>query len=237
MTMTPDLWLFVDNEGCMTPGKGVAWDVAGMIEVRRQLAQRKSWRLVITTGRSAPYTEALWQFIGCPPGPHIVEGGGLLYWPESGAIEKLGPDWDRELVQSKLLTLPFDFEAGKVNCISLYPRHGSSIEWLPECKKVLGKLADDLELVCSSAAIDVTARGVNKGAAVSHVRQRFGSLSARAVTFGDGFNDLSMHDVADIAACPANALAGVSERCDFVSPRQQVWGLLDLFAKLDDLVA
>lgn len=225
--ITNDLWLVVDNEGCLTPGKGQAFDLPGALKLRRFLELRPNWRFTIATGRSAPYTEALWQFIGCPEGPHIVEGGALLYWPETGLVERLGQAWEPTMVEEKLRHLPFDLEAGKINCLSFYPRHGKPMDWVRECNSALGALTRDLEITCSSAALDITASGVSKGSALDHLRQRLGLKGVTVATFGDGLNDLSMHFVADLAACPSNADPCVRQQCAFVAKREHILGLLE----------
>ena len=222
-----ETWFFVDNEGCLTPGKGLPFDLEGIIAVRSILRERPELHLVITTGRSAPYCEALWQLMGCSSEPLICEGGAGLWWPRSGLFENLGKPFPRAQVLARLAEIPAELELGKANCLSLYPRDCTPDDLLPKCRVALGSMVEMLELACSVAAVDITMRGISKGSAIVAYSQRFACQPFRLVAFGDGMNDLPMFEVVEWKACPSNARPELQARADFVSRQNHVWGLLD----------
>jgi hypothetical protein len=81
--------------------------------------------------------------------------------------------------------------------------------------------------------VNITARGVTKGTAVTWLAGRRGLHLAAAVAVGDGWNDVSMFDVAGTAVAMGQAPEGVRDRADVVAPAFDQDGLatvLDLLA-------
>jgi hydroxymethylpyrimidine pyrophosphatase-like HAD family hydrolase len=72
--------------------------------------------------------------------------------------------------------------------------------------------------VSNPTYLEVTACGVDKGAAVATLAARLGLSPAEVLAIGDGPNDLSMLTFAGVSAAPANARPEVLAAADFVAP-------------------
>lgn len=72
--------------------------------------------------------------------------------------------------------------------------------------------------VSNPTYLEVTARGVDKGAAVATLAARLGLSPAEVLAIGDGPNDLSMLAYAGVSAAPANARPEVLAAADLVVP-------------------
>ena len=82
--------------------------------------------------------------------------------------------------------------------------------------------------------LDITRYGVNKGTALRHLAEHLGIPLDQVAALGDGFNDLSMFDVAGLSIAVANASPAVRERADLVAPSNDqdgaAWALAQLLA-------
>lgn len=223
--------LFTDNEGCLTPGKGRSYDLAALAQLRAWLAAHPALQLVLCTGRSVPYCEALLQAAGLQAAgwPMICEGGAVLYHPAQDRLEVIAPVPDFSAIMEALPQGTCYPELGKAACLSLYPSIGGMS--VPELGAMVEAACLRLGIECarsmSAAAVDITAPGVDKGFGVRLLSQRMGWDIHQCGGFGDAANDLPMLDVVGWPMAPANATEAVRERCRFVSAHDSTLGLLD----------
>lgn len=106
----------------------------------------------------------------------------------------------------------------------------------------LGRVADQLarldrplEIAQSRTnLLDITPHGVNKGAALRHLAGHLGVPLHEVAALGDGFNDLSMFEVAGVSIAVANAVPELRQRADRVAPSNDedgaAWALSALLA-------
>lgn len=64
--------------------------------------------------------------------------------------------------------------------------------------------------------IDIVPRGATKGAALRELADRLLPAHGRVVTFGDSWNDMSMHEQADVSVTLRYSPHELIERCDMV---------------------
>lgn len=86
-------------------------------------------------------------------------------------------------------------------------------------KEMLPLFGGDVDIILSESEIlEAQQKGVSKGSAVKLIRDALAERGTpkRVVCIGDYENDLEMLRVADLAACPSNALDSVKETSDVV---------------------
>ncbi|OQB83347.1 MAG: putative phosphatase YwpJ [Planctomycetes bacterium ADurb.Bin126] len=235
--MNERIVVFVDNEGCLTPGTLFGYDLMGLQKVRELLGKHTRFAVVPCTGRSAPYTEALAQCLGIQnvSYPLIVEGGAALYEVAAKRLIPLKPSDELNYLDGALPRGGWDLELGKYHCRSYYPGEGVRLEdLLPRIRSIVLDHQLALDVTSSSAAVDVTPRGCSKGDAVTQWCMRMGVPLASTVGIGDQANDLSFLTRVGLPCAPANATQAVKDIARYVSPYPDVAGVLDILNRLKD---
>src|SRR6266699_3468414 len=120
--MKPIRLVFSDNEGCITPGKGLAFHLDDLTLLQGML-KSFSRNFSVCTGRSVPYVEALAQALDLLDStfPCVCEGGAVLYWPKLDQSEALSPLPEEKDIVAYLQPGSYRVELGKLACLSLYP--------------------------------------------------------------------------------------------------------------------
>ncbi|MCP5067896.1 MAG: HAD hydrolase family protein [bacterium] len=93
--------------------------------------------------------------------------------------------------------------------------HPSDLRDLTELQRVVqdGLRDADVEVSRSSAAVDVTPRGENKGWAITNVLSAHGLTWRETMVMGDRLNDLPALELAGLAVCPRECDAEVEAAC------------------------
>lgn len=223
--------VFTDNEGCLTPGKGKAYDLEALVELRELRRAYPTLHLVLCTGRSMPYSEGLLQALDLQDSrvPAICEGGPVLYYPAEDRHEILGevPDFGRILA-----AMPSGScypELGKLACLTLYPAKGfpGVTELGRQVRQACQALDIRANVTESAAAVDITLPGMDKAHGVRAVAHRMGWDLASCAAFGDAANDLPMLKAVGMPMCPANALPEVKRCCAFAATQPAARGLVE----------
>ena len=98
---------------------------------------------------------------------------------------------------------------------------------LLENEAKLRRLNLDINLVYSAPHyLEITRRGVTKGAAVANLASFLGIPAERVAAVGDGENDISMFEVAGLAIAMGNAAPQVQQAADLVAPTNDQDGLV-----------
>jgi hydroxymethylpyrimidine pyrophosphatase-like HAD family hydrolase len=229
--MKPIRLVLSDNEGCITPGKGLAFrldDLSDLQTTLRSFGQNFS----VCTGRSVPYVEALVQVLGLVESavPCVCEGGAVLYWPKLDRFEALSPIPNERDIVAFLQPGSFSVEIGKIGCLSLYPSNGATVNDLFR-DITNGVKADAFNITTAGVAVDITAGGVDKGFGVREVCKRASISLSEVLCVGDSLNDIPMLKIAGFSACPNNAMDEVKRIVDFVAPSDSTRGLLEILDK------
>jgi hydroxymethylpyrimidine pyrophosphatase-like HAD family hydrolase len=160
------------------------------------------------------------------PIPCICEGGGVLYTPRSDRTELLTDPIDPMPLRTVLKGAAFREEPGKITCYSVYPEEPDTIPTLHDRILSTG-LSDRFNITVSSAAVDVTPKGIDKGSALRIVSERLGVGLDRVIAFGDSANDVAMLKVAGFSACPSNASEAARKASRYKSLHPSTLGLID----------
>jgi hydroxymethylpyrimidine pyrophosphatase-like HAD family hydrolase len=231
ISMKPIRLVFSDNEGCITPGKGLAFPLDDFIRLRGTL-KGFCHSFSVCTGRSVSYVEALAQALDLLDStvPCVCEGGAVLYWPKLDHSEALSPLPEEKDIVAYLRPGSYRVEVGKIACLSVYPSNGSTLDdILQDITKHVN--TDAFNITTAGVAVDITARGVDKGYGIREVCKRASISLTEVLCVGDSLNDIPMLTIAGFSACPNNAVAEVKRIVDFVAPSDSTRGLLEILDK------
>lgn len=209
--------------------------------------------LVLCTGRGAEYVQPLSQVLGIMSEgefPSIMENGSYLYYPSTRRMIRhpalAGKDSLIAAVKATLIRTLVDrgrgsIIPGKEGSVSLRPPDRiTAFAFVSEVRAVLsGDMLDQVFISYSTAAVDVTVRGVDKGSALELFFRETGVPSASILMIGDSNNDLPIMGVAGYVACPKNATEAVKETViscgGFVSDQEGTDGVIDIITRITNL--
>jgi len=232
----------VDIDGCLTPGVASDWnwDVLRFIldlNLRARCGEAVP-AVTLCTGRQQPYVEVLMQAIGAHQ-PGIYENGCGLYFPTTyrfaehplitaaarEALVDARADLYREVVASGLAY----FQPGRDASLSVFPSsHVSVRDLLRVVAEVLQTYDASLTIQNSAACVDITPKGIDKGAGLRWLAKEVEIPLAHIGGIGDSTSDLSFLQLVGDCAAPANAMAEVKALAAYVSPHEDGEGVVDI---------
>jgi len=232
-----------DIDGCLTSGKAEPLDLARLEDLRcynRSTVDTGLPPLSLCTGRPQPYVEVFCQILSIQH-PCICENGALLYDPQKDCTI-YHPDIDPELASSintlKTLLienvspiLPFTIEPGKDICLSINPAHNShAASSVTELFEIVTNLATDfnVNVTHSKSAVDITPKGIDKGAGLAFLSTYVGVPTSRIAGIGDSAGDRPFLSIAKYSAAPANADTEIKSIVDYASHLAHLAGVIDI---------
>ena len=221
--------IFSDNEGCILPGKGIAFPLAELAKLSGFLKQNRQTGFGICTGRPVPYIEAMVQTLDLldSPVPCICDGGATLYWPKEDRWELISPTFNKNLILDVVSGLDYREEPGKIGCISLFPNESTTVDELFS-RIVRSPIQETFNVTKSVAAVDITVKGVNKSFGVKEVCKRLGVSLKEILYIGDAENDIELLQLAGYSACPNNAKEDVKKIVQFVASSESTLGEVEI---------
>jgi hydroxymethylpyrimidine pyrophosphatase-like HAD family hydrolase len=238
--MKPIKLIYSDNEGCILPGKGVAFPLKDLKLLRSFLKKHRNIGFGICSGRSVPYMEAMVQTLNLlnSPIPCICDGGATLYWPKLDKWESLSPDRESPLDnKKKLLTvaanMSFREEPGKIGCLSLYPNYPTTVESLYNAFKK-SAISNPYNITKSVAAVDITMKGISKSIGVKKVCKHLKIALSEVLYIGDAQNDIALLKITGYSACPNNATESVKKVVNYISNANATKGVLEILKHFEN---
>ena len=236
--MPPVRYLFCDVDGCLSLGRGYAFDLDAASELRA-LLDPGSLSLVLASGRSQAYLEAVSQLLAIDT-PTICENGAGIYDPGTGryvhtaAVVDIGPVRTAlvELTGGRIVFEPCkDFSLSfRLEGALSDPDTGREHAWVA----ARYALPEALTMTRSNSAIDIGPVGASKGGAAACLARSMGFRLEDAFGFGDSHNDRSFLELVGHSAAPANASAEIRELVDRVSASDELRGLVDFVRHILD---
>ena len=246
--------IHIDIEGCLRSGVKLAGnDLEGLAKIQEY--QLKAFDnpnllpLAICSGRGIGYIEAMLANIGFSPAGFwsVAENGAFICDFRENRFE-LNPMIEnvseiqkvsREIIPALLEKIGGQEEYGKEICISLNPFAGTSIkEYFQEVKKELFRFEKSVEITHSTAAVDITPRGVNKGTGLGFATRESKVELSEILYIGDSKGDFPAMEITGSVACPANATEEckqlVLSRRGYVSSCEDVKGAFDIIKRFTD---
>lgn len=122
-----------------------------------------------------------------------------------------------------------DYEVNKV-LLTAKPEYAGEI--LDEFKAPYG---DSLSIYRSAPFfIEVMAQGIDKAASLQALIDRLGIKQEEVISFGDGYNDLSMIEFANMGVAMANAVEEVKQRADYITLSNDEEGIYECLKMLQE---
>jgi hydroxymethylpyrimidine pyrophosphatase-like HAD family hydrolase len=116
--------------------------------------------------------------------------------------------------------------------LTLYPLPGTRVVCLHQAvTDALSEQRSVLAVQASVSCVDVTPRGVDKGAGVRWLSNETGIPLEEMGGIGDSASDLEFLCLTGASAAPANAAAEVKAAVDYVSPYQNGDGVTDILRR------
>jgi len=236
----------IDVDGCLTPGEGQPWNFEALkyvAQLNRRAQQEDAANLAVTlcTGRQEPYVEVMMQAIDAHL-PGIYENGGGLYFPrEYRFVENplitaemrevlvgIKAILRREIVEPGL----GHFQPGKEVSLSIYPLDQVSVHDLHLATiEALATSSAGYVVQASVSCVDVTPKGVDKGAGVRWLSRETGIPLDQIGGIGDSASDLTFLRIIERSASPASAADEVKAAGGYVSPYEDGEGVVDILRR------
>lgn len=236
-----------DIDGCLSPESSAPMNTAALCELaerNRQAIQTGSGPIVtLCTGRPLPFAEAMCRMIGNDVLPIMAENGVWMYHPDhnvydrdpSITVEHLDAIAEAQRwVETELGPLGVVMQPGKSASISLYHEDTTFLRSLQSrVKDECAIRRWPLRVSMTWLYINCDLKHISKATALVRFMKHTGLVRRRLAGIGDTLSDLAIRECVGWFGCPANADAQLKEHADYVSPKPQTEGTLDI---LDQLV-
>lgn len=235
-----------DIDGCLAPESSAPMDssLLSRLAAHNRLACERGERPVVTlcSGRPEPFVEALCRMIGNDRLPCVAENGVWLYHPATNGYDRdpaiTADDLAavaevRAWVRAELGPLGVVMQPGKEASVSLYHDDTAKLRALePRVRGEFGRRGWPLRVSMTWLYINCDLAHVSKGTGLDRLTALTGLKRERLAGIGDTPSDLAIADRVTFFACPANAHAEIRPRADYISPREEAAGVIDILARL-----
>jgi hydroxymethylpyrimidine pyrophosphatase-like HAD family hydrolase len=238
-----------DIDGCLSSESHAPINdtVLSKIAEHNRLAVSQKDRPIVTlcSGRPISFVEAMCRFIHNTLIPCIGENGVWLYCPDLNKFE-MDPAITAEHLEavhtaSKLLREKYQAngvieQPGKAAAVTLYhPDTAYLRSILPAIKDELAARGWPFRVSMTWFYINCDLTHVNKATGIERLFARTGIDPARTAAIGDTMGDKFMADSVSFFACPANAEAEIKQSANYISPYEEIDGVLDILQRLNEL--
>jgi hydroxymethylpyrimidine pyrophosphatase-like HAD family hydrolase len=235
-----------DIDGCLAPESSGPMDAEKLARVaaynREAVARADRPVVTLCSGRPQPYAEAMSRMIANVSVPIVCEMGVWLYDPRGNAFvidPAISSDDMRRVraceawVREELCPKGVVIQPGKTASVSLWHRDTAYLMSLKTAivEKVVRE-GWDMRVANTVAWINIELRQVSKASGIARLLEVTTTPKARLAGIGDTMGDLAIREAVAFFACPANAEAGLKTRADYVSPHEDVEGVLDILERV-----
>lgn len=235
--MSKILW-FLDIDGCLSAGKFARFDLAACQRLEA-LVKERDLAVVLCTGRSLSYLEALGQLLRV--GRYALADHGTLLYDYDTDQSWAQPGFDAaararlESLRQQLRALGeangrWRLSHGKEASVSLVATAGDALGLRETMERAVDLTG--FALHPSGRVLDIVSAGMDKWSGARFYLEKFPlGPGGRLGAIGDSGGDLPILRRVDVAACPANAAPAVKEICHYVSPAPDIHGVLDILSR------
>jgi hydroxymethylpyrimidine pyrophosphatase-like HAD family hydrolase len=235
-----------DIDGCLSPESHAPFNESGLSKIaeHNRLAVRNHDRPIVTlcSGRPISFVECLCRLIHNTLIPSIGENGVWLWRPSDNSFE-CDPaitsehldvvDEARKLLRSLYHSKGVVQQPGKSASVALYhpdTAYLRSIE--PVIAAEFQKRDWPIRVSMTWLYINCDLQHVNKGTAIRRLLTETGIDPERTAGIGDTMGDRFIAERVAWFGCPANAEAEIRKAAAYVSPHEEVVGVLDILRQL-----
>ncbi|NUQ67576.1 MAG: HAD hydrolase family protein [Phycisphaerales bacterium] len=235
-----------DIDGCLGPESHAPLDASSLLTLARHNARAVSTGdvplITLCSGRPQPYAEAMCRLLGNTLLPCVCENGVWLYDPRDNAflrdptITAHHLDAVRDATrwfEADLIPRGVVIQPGKTASISLWHPDTAFLLSLREpIRERFTRESWPLRVSNTVAWINCDLTHVNKGTGIDRLLAMTGLTRERAAGIGDMPGDLAIRERVAFFASPVNAEASVKAASDYISPYEEIEGVLDIVARL-----
>ncbi|MCC6659996.1 MAG: HAD family phosphatase [Phycisphaerales bacterium] len=234
-----------DIDGCLCPETTDDFDGPGLLRIaeHNRLAREQEDRppLTVCSGRPEPFVEAMSRLLGNRL-PCVAENGVWLWHPVGNRYDMdpgIGPEhlravqgaraWVAEVLGPRGVVM----QPGKAGSVSLYHTDTGLLRSLePVVKEEFERRGWPFRLSMTWFYINCDLSIVSKATGLDRFMAATGLTRERMAGIGDTMGDLAIRERVAFFGCPANADERVKAHADYVSPRAEVGGVLDILSRL-----
>ncbi len=241
-------WIISDIDGCLSSEASVAWDMEAFLEFARRVREANAGRgalapMTLCTGRPQPYVELLMKLLDVRA-PAIAENGAVFYSltgnraryaPGVSEEKLLGMRTVRAFIETEVLPSFPDaiLQFGKEAQVSIFSENVEVFGTIQERIEAYLRERGGPELLINASHLylNCSLKGVNKGRALEMLQAELGVSREQTAGIGDTVGDLPLRRAVGFFACPANAHEEIKAVADYIAPRPQIEGVLDILAR------
>ncbi|MEX2218545.1 MAG: HAD hydrolase family protein [Phycisphaerales bacterium] len=235
-----------DIDGCLSPEASEPFDTPALAQLaeHNRLAYERGDRPVVTlcSGRPEPFVEAMCRLLGNRSLPAVAENGVWLFHPAANGWDRdpaIRPEHLRAVqdaaawVETELGPLGVVMQPGKAASLSLWHPDAAYLRSLEgRVREAFGREGWPLRVSMTWFYINCDLEFVSKATGVRRLVEAAGLSRERLAGIGDTPSDEAIAAGVSWFACPANADERLKARADYVSPRREVEGVLDILEHL-----
>jgi hydroxymethylpyrimidine pyrophosphatase-like HAD family hydrolase len=235
-----------DIDGCLAPESSAPFDTTLLARLaeHNRLAQDAGDRPVITvcSGRPEPFAEAMTRLMGNRTIPAVAENGVWLFHPADNG-------WDRDpsikpghiaavheaaaWVEQELGPKGVVMQPGKVASISLYHGDTAFLRTLePRIREEFERRGWPFRVSMTWLYINCDLAFISKSTGLDRLVAATKLDRSRLAGIGDTPSDLAIAQHVSWFACPGNADERLKARANYVSPKPEAAGVLDILDHL-----
>lgn len=235
-----------DIDGCLGPETHGPLDAPRLAELTayNERAHADGDRPVVTlcTGRPLPYAEAMARLIGTRTLPVVCEMGVWLWHSDTNVFDRdpgITADQVRMVHEAEAWLEatygggnprgPVSQQPGKACSISLYHPDTEYLKSLePELVGEFGSRGWPFRVSSTWHWVNCELSHVSKATGIARLKAHTGLETARLAGIGDTLGDLGIREHVAFFACPSNADERLKAHADYVSPKAEIDGVLDI---------
>ncbi|MEZ6241503.1 MAG: HAD family hydrolase [Phycisphaerales bacterium] len=235
-----------DIDGCLSPELPRPMQTGLLARVsehnRRARERGDTPLLTLCTGRPLPFAEAMARAVGAFDLPIVCEGGVWLLtmdpylWEMDPRVTREHLELVREV--GAWATAQFEgsfLEAGKSAAVTIFHERGPEYLESVVMPAVWTRINDErwpLRASMTWTCVNVELEFVSKASGIDRLLDRTGLVRERLAGIGDTMGDMAIRERVAWFACPANAADELKPHADYVSPHEEVEGVLDILDRL-----
>lgn len=230
-----------DVDGCLVPGRGVAWDFVGLAEIAAR-NQKREKLFTLCSSRPATFIEAIARQLQVT-NYCICENGSILFNHLTKDIlinPQIPQDYLNEyknieqILKELVKGSPALVEFGKsfTFSVNMQDEHLLPTIFNAVFEKLKGA---PVSIFRSQRSVEVMPQGINKKIGLQFWAEVEKVKLDQVLAIGDAENDLEILEAAERSAAPSNAIEVVKKIVTYVSPFPMVQGVLDIYRRADQL--
>ncbi|MGI0078366.1 MAG: HAD family hydrolase [Nitrososphaerales archaeon] len=190
-----------------------------LMEVRK----RNLAILGVASGREVPFLKPVNESVSGAFSFFVAENGSVVYDSESNTQKIFGKEWAERV--KEVFSGSGMVRFGEV-------MGASCVENAEKIRKILASAEIESRIERNRDSVMLLPPGVSKGSGVLSAIARFGARSEIELTsFGDGENDFSLFEFADVRVAVSNAVDQLKEMADVVTSKPGGLGVEEYIRK------